>query len=139
MIRQFILLQIITALLLFVAACGARGGSESKAVKSATAGNLNVALSTSSGQLKHGGDEFTIAFTDASGKPVEVGAVAVTFHMSAIGTMAAMNDRATMTATATPGVYKGNVKIEVAGEWEAQVSYEGPAGRGQTSFPVLVH
>lgn len=136
--RQFILFQIIAALLLFAVACGSRSG-ESKVVKSATAGNLNVALSTPSGQLKHGGDEFTITFTDASGKPVEVGAVAVTFHMPAMGTMQAMNDRATLTTTSTPGIYKGNVKIEMAGEWEAQVSYEGPAGKGQASFPVIAH
>lgn len=136
--RHFVLFQLIAALLLCAAACGSRGG-ESKVVKSATAGNLNVALSTPSGQLKHGGDEFTIAFTDAQGKPTDVGTAVVAFHMPAVGTMAAMNQLATLTKTGPPGVYKGNVKIEAAGEWEAQVSYEGPAGRGQASFTVMVH
>ena len=136
--RQLILLHFFAALLLLVAACGSRSG-ESKVVKSTTAGNLNVTLSTPTGQLKHGGDEFTLTFTDAQGKPAEAGTVTVTLHMAAIGTMPAMNERTTLKPTGAPGVYQGNVKVDAAGEWEAQVSYEGPAGRGQTSFPIMVH
>ena len=53
-----------------------------------------------------------------------------------MGTMAAMNDHASFTTTNTPGVYRSKAKIEVAGEWQAQVTYEGPAGSGKTSFTV---
>jgi nitrogen fixation protein FixH len=86
--------------------------------------------------LKHGNSEFTVTFADTSGKPVDVGAVALTFHMPRMGTMAEMNDAATFTTTATPGVYSGKAQIEVAGEWQVKITYEGPKGRGQASFPV---
>jgi hypothetical protein len=134
-IRAFSLL----ALLLFVAACGSNTSSSvdtGKVIKSAPIGNLTVTLSSSSGQVKHGGDEFFITFKDSSGKPVDVGAAALTFHMPQMGSMAQMNDHATLTTTDAPGIYRAKAEIEVAGEWQAQVSFEGPAGKGQTSFSV---
>jgi len=126
------------ALLSLVAACGSQSASvdAGKVIKSAPIGNLTVTLSSSSGQLKHGGDEFFITFKDSSGKPVDVGAAALTFHMPQMASMPAMNDSATLTTTDTPGVYSAKAKIETAGEWQAQVSFEGPAGKGQTSFSV---
>ena len=86
--------------------------------------------------LKHGDADFTLSFADGSGKTVEVGAVAVTFQMPAMGTMPAMNNTATFNTTGTPGVYQGKVKLESAGDWQAQISYEGAAGKGRTSFTV---
>jgi YtkA-like len=124
--------------LLFVAACGSKSTTvdAGKVIKSAPIGNLTVTLSSSSGQIKHGGDEFFITFKDSSGKPVDVGAAALTFHMPQVASMPAMNDSATLTTTDTPGVYSAKANIETAGEWQAQVSFEGPAGKGQTSFSV---
>ena len=126
------------AVLLIVAACGYKTSSvdTGKVIKSAPIGNLTVALSSPSGQIKHGGDEFFITFKDSSGKPVDVGAAALTFHMPQMGSMAPMNDPATLTTTDTPGVYRAKANIAIAGEWQAQMSYEGPAGKGQTSFSV---
>ena len=126
------------ALLLFIAACGSRRSSPDtgKVIKSAPIGNLTVTLSSSSGQIKHGSDEFYVTFKDSSGKPVDVGAVALTFHMPQMASMAPMNDPATLTTTDTPGVYRARANIEIAGEWQTQVSFEGPAGKGQTSFSV---
>ena len=124
----------------FLAACGSKGGETpiGKTIKSASAGNnLTATLSTDDGQLKHGGQEFILSFTDAAGKPVDVGAVSLTFHMPAMGTMAVMNDPATFTTTDTPGVYRGKANIEMAGEWQAQISYEGPAGNGKFTIPVV--
>ena len=126
------------ALLLLVAACGSKSAmvDSGKVIKSAPIGNLTVTLSSSSGQLKHGSDEFFITFKDSSGKPVDVGAAALTFHMPQMASMPAMNDSATLTTMDTPGVYRAKANIETAGEWQAQVSFEGPAGNGQTSFSV---
>ncbi len=137
-VSKHILAFSLLALLLFVAACGSKTSSveTGKVIKSAPIGNLTVTLTSSSGQIKHGGDEFFITFKDSSGKPVDVGAAALTFHMPQMASMAPMNDPATLTTTDTPGVYRAKANIEVAGEWQAQVSYEGPAGKGQTSFSV---
>ena len=134
--KKMLLLGLITVGILS-AACGTKNSTTGKVIKTASAGNnLTVSIATPDGVLKHGDTDFTLTFTDASGKTVEVGAVAVTFQMPAMGTMPAMNNTATFNTTGTPGVYQGKVKLESAGDWQAQVSYEGPAGRGKTSFAV---
>jgi hypothetical protein len=107
-----------------------------KTIKSVAVGNLTASLSNSTGQLKSGTREFVLAFTDSSGKPVDVGAVSLNFHMAQMGTMAAMNDQTSLSTTTTPGVYQGKVHIEMAGEWQGQLAYEGPAGTGKTTFTV---
>lgn len=136
--KKLIIAFSLIVLTMFAFACGSKETAmDTKIIKSASAGNnLTVALATSDGVLRKGNSEFTLTFTDSSGKPVEVGAVALTFHMPQMGTMAEMNDAATFTTTNTPGVYRGKVDIEVAGEWQTRITYEGPAGRGQASFPV---
>jgi len=131
-------LAIITALALlaaFAAACGSRGGG-AKEIGSGAVGGLTVTLANDEGVLRHGDAEFTVAFKDSSGKAVEVGSASLNFYMPAMGAMAPMNDAATLTTTAAPGVYRARAKIETPGEWQAQVAYEGPAGSGKGSFPV---
>ena len=127
--------------LVMVAACGSRTGSNvsvpsGKTIKSVTVGNLAATLSNSTGQLKPGNQEVMLTFTDSSGKPVDVGAVSLNFHMAQMGTMAEMNDMTAFTTTGTLGVYRGKVNLEVAGEWQGQLAYEGPAGSGKTTFTV---
>ena len=122
------------------AACGKIGSNSSisrgKVIKTATVGKLTTTLSNGTGQLKVGEQEVVLDFTDSSGKPVDVGAVSLNFHMAQMGPMSEMNDAASFTTTGTPGVYRGKVNIEVAGEWQGQLAYEGPAGSGKTTFSV---
>jgi predicted small secreted protein len=123
-----------------IAACNAGGNdaASGKTIQSGSAGNnLTVTLSNADGVLRDGKNEFTITFTDSSGKPVDVGSVAVNFHMPAMGTMPVMNDAATLTTTNTPGVYKGNVNLQMAGEWQTQITYEGEAGKGRANLPIV--
>ena len=98
--------------------------------------NLTAIISNKDGALKNGDNEFFVSVKDNSAKAVEVGAVGLTFHMPSMGTMPAMNNAASFTATATPGVYQGKVKLEAAGDWQAQISYEGAAGKGKSSLTV---
>ena len=135
--RIFIGLTILFSLIALAAACGANSGSQGKVIKSAQAGNnLTIALSSADGVLRDGHQDFMLSFTDALGKPIDVGAVAVNFHMPAMGTMPVMNDAATLTTSGTPGVYNGKVKLQMAGEWQAQITYEGAAGKGKVNLPV---
>lgn len=135
--KKFAIASSLIGLAVLVAACGSKSTDTGKVIKSAPAGNnLTVALATSDGVLKHGSSEFTLTFSDSSGKPVDVGAVALVFHMPQMGTMAEMNDAATFTTTDTLGVYRGKAEIEVAGEWQVRITYDGPKGRGQGSFPI---
>jgi nitrogen fixation protein FixH len=137
--KSLLIAIVVGALLVIAVACSSKPGSTSStgmAIKSVTVGSLTATLSNSTGQLKQGDQEITLAFTDSNGKPVDVGAVSLNFHMPAMGGMAAMNDAVTFTTTATPGVYAGKVNIGMAGEWQAQLAYEGPAGKGKTTFSV---
>jgi hypothetical protein len=127
--------------LVMVAACGSKTGSNvsvpsGKTIKSITFGNLTATLSNSTGQLKPGNQEVMLTFTDSSGKPVDVGAVSLNFHMAQMGPMTEMNNTTAFTTTGTLGVYRGKVNLEVAGEWQGQLAYEGPAGSGKTTFNV---
>ena len=137
--KKLVISLTVIALAALLVACGSSQPASSalKIIKTAPAQNgLTVSLATSDGVLKHGDSVFTLTFSDASGKPVDVGAVGLTFHMPQMGTMAEMNDAASFTTTATPGVYSGKAQIQVAGEWQVRITYEGPAGQGQVSFPI---
>lgn len=137
--KKFVIVLSFISLAIFVVACGSKTIEAGKVIETASAGNnLTVAVATSDGVLKHGNSEFTLTFSDSSGKPVDVGAVALTFHMSQMGSMAEMNDAATFTTTETPGIYRGKTNIEIAGEWQVKVTYDGAKGRGQATFPITV-
>ena len=123
------------ALLVAAAACGG-GGAGDKEIISGKVGQMTVTLASSDGVLHNGDQELTVTFKDASGKPADVGSASLNFHMPAMGAMPVMNDAATLTTTSTPGVYRAKVEIEMVGDWQAQVAYEGPAGSGKGSFPV---
>jgi YtkA-like len=130
-------------LFVFLAACGsepkptADSPIQGKVIKSGPAGNnLTATISNADGMLKKGQQEFMLAFTDTSGKAVDVGSVALNYRMAAMGSMGEMNNGATFTTTGTPGVYKGKANLEMAGEWQAQITYEGPAGK--SAFSLLV-
>src|SRR4030095_895266 len=136
--KKLVIGSILIAVAAFAFACSSGSPpTPGKVIKSSPAGNnLTVSLATSDGVLKHGDTEFTLSFNDAAGKTVDVGAVALVFHIPQMGTMQAMNYSATFTPTETPGVYRGKANIQMAGEWQARITYEGPAGRGDTGFPV---
>ncbi|QQS31674.1 MAG: FixH family protein [Acidobacteriota bacterium] len=139
--KKITVLLLISIISVFAAACGSSTSGDAaggKTVKSGPAGNnLTATLSSKDGVLRKGKQDFTLTFTDASGKPVDVGNVALNFHMPAMGTMAVMNNPATFTTTGTPGVYAGKTDLEMGGEWQAQISYEGPAGTGKANLPIV--
>ena len=139
--KIFIGFILLFSLMVLAAACGgASSGDDRKVIKTAPIGNnVTATLSNDTGKLKNGEQEIFLAFTDASGNPVDVGAASLNFFMPAMGSMAVMNDPATLTTTSTPGLYKGKVKIEMPGEWQAQISYEGANGSGKTSIPVTAY
>lgn len=135
--------KLIAVLLLSIislaAACGGSSttADAGKQIKQVSAGNnLTATLLSPDGTLRKGKQTVTLKFTDASGKTVDVGAASLNFHMPEMGSMAAMNNAATLTTTNTPGVYSGNVDIEMAGDWEAQIAYQGPAGSGKATMQL---
>lgn len=131
---------LIATLGIFALACGSGGGDAAagntgKAIKSGPAGNnLTVTLASADGALRNGKNTLTLKFADASGKPVDVGAASLNFHMPHGAT--SMNNPATLSTTGTPGVYSGAVDLEMGGEWQAQITYQGPAGTGKSTLVV---
>jgi YtkA-like len=142
--RFFVAITVlVTAVVIFGVACKPKTESGSmpagKTIATVKVNNLTATLLNDSGQLKHGDQQVTLAFSDASGKPVDVGAASLNFHMPQMAGMAEMNDAVTLTTTDTPGVYRGKVNIEVAGEWQGQLAFEGPVGKGKATFTVTAH
>ena len=45
-----------------------------------------------------------------------------------------MHEGATVQRTGTAGQYRAKIKVDMAGDWTAKLSYEGLRGSGQTSF-----
>lgn len=138
--RTFTVAALLFAAGLLMAGCqsGSKGSNATagQVVKAVKVENLTATLTTASGQLKQSDQELMLAFTDPSGKSVDVGAVSLNFHMPAMGAMAAMNESVTFTTSGTPGVYVGKVNIAMGGEWQGQLAYEGPAGKGKSTFSV---
>ena len=129
---------ILFALVALAAACGG-GDSAGSGMKQITTkkvnDNLTVTLSSADGKLKNGEQTIMLAFTDGAGNPVDIKAATLNFNMAAMGSMAEMNDAANLTTTGTPGQFKGNVNMQMAGDWTAQITYEG-AQTGKTTIPV---
>lgn len=139
--KKIIIASILSVVTIFIVACGGSNtgnpAATGKVIKSAPVGNnLTVTLSNADGVLRKGQQEIFLTFSDASGKPVDVGAVSFNNNMPAMGSMPVMNNAAILTTTGTPGVYEGKIDVEMAGEWQSQIAYEGPAGKGKTSFSV---
>ncbi|HQR36373.1 MAG TPA: FixH family protein [Blastocatellia bacterium] len=134
---KFYVVSILMFALAFSAACSKSDSpSGEKTIKSAKAGEMTATLSSATGALKKGDNELMLTFTDATGQPVDVGAASLNIHMAAMGTMAEMNNKATLTTTETPGKYRAQVNLEMGGTWEAQIKYQGAHGTGQTSMTV---
>ena len=136
--KKLAIALVVGALVLVAAACSSSSTTDTgKVIKSAPVGNnLTATLSNKEGVLKNGDNKFFVSVKDGSGKTVDVGAVGLNFYMPTMGTMPAMNNAATFTSTGSPGVYHGKVKLESAGDWQAQISYEGAAGKGKSSFTL---
>jgi hypothetical protein len=119
-----------------VACDGGKASTNDKPIKTANSGALTITLASDTGEVKTGDNDLFLIFTDQSSKTVDVGAASLKFHMPAMGLMAEMNDGATLTTTDTPGRYRARVHIDMAGTWEASVTYQGARGTGQATMTV---
>ena len=138
--KRIIFLSLLALLTISIAACGgAATGSSAKAIGEKKVNEkLTVSIMSADGKLKNGDQSLTLKFTDGSGKPVAIKSASLNFNMPAMGSMAEMNDPATLTTTATPGEFTGNVKIEMTGEWIAQIGYEGDE-TGKTTMTMTAY
>ena len=132
----------IVSLIAIAAACRGAGtassGDMKKIMEKKVDDKLTVTLLNPEGKLKNGEQDIMLEFTDGSGKPVEIKSASLNFNMPAMGSMAEMNDPATLNTTDTPGKFKGKVSLQMAGEWIAQIAYEGKE-TGKTTMTMTAY
>jgi len=101
-----------------------------------TVNDLTLQLSSPGGQLKNGDNDMLIEFRDSGGQLVDVGAVKFEANMNMPGMQ--MHEGATVQRTGTAGQYRAKIKVGMAGDWNAKLSYEGPHGHGETTIALGV-
>ena len=99
-----------------------------------TVDDLTVKLMAPAGQLQKGDNNVLIEFSNSDGQLVDVGDVNFTIDMNMPGMM--MQGGGPAQKTETTGQYRAKVRADMAGDWSAKISFDGPHGRGQQSFSV---
>lgn len=95
-----------------------------------------VTVSFSQTELRNGKNEFTVEFKNAKGEYVDVGDVKFPVDMNMPGMMMHADSR--VTPTGKPGRYKAVVTPQMAGDWQAKLTFNGKDGRGEATFPINV-
>lgn len=106
--------------------------TKGRVVHTGRAGGIDVVVSSPTGSLRSGRNEFTIEFRAASGALVEVGTVRVTANMAMPGMV--MPGNAQVGPTDTVGRYVVTAEFGMAGAWPITIEWDGPAGRGSVTF-----
>jgi len=88
------------------------------------------------GQARKGPSELLIEFRDANDQLVDVGDVKMDANMNMPGMQ--MHSGATVERTKPAGQYRAKIKPDMAGDWMAKLSFQGPRGNGQTTFNLNV-
>ena len=98
--------------------------------------DLTIKLMAPAGQLQKGDNNVLIEFSNSDGQLVDVGDVSFTIDMNMPGMM--MQGGGPAQKTETTGQYRANVKADMSGDWNAKISFDGPQGQRQQTFPVTV-
>jgi Cu(I)/Ag(I) efflux system membrane protein CusA/SilA len=98
---------------------------------------LTINFYDSEGGLRLAENEIVIEFRDTStNEPIDVGTVKFDLDMDMPGMV--MHSGSTIEPAGAAGRYRAKIKPDMAGDWTAQLHYDGPHGSGQFSFDVNV-
>ena len=126
----------LVVLSLAVAACGGGGGTSAdpalKELQRVKSGNLDVVLLAPSGAITHGKDTFILEFREA-GTLRDVGTVKANATMPMAG-MPPMFGTLELKPSDAPGRYSVTSDLGMAGTWQINVEWQGPAGTGSTTL-----
>jgi Cu(I)/Ag(I) efflux system membrane protein CusA/SilA len=98
--------------------------------------DLTANFIASKDQLNAGNNDIIIEFRDRNGQLVDAGDVKFDLNMNMPGMQ--MHSGSTIERTNTPGRYRAKIKIDMAGDWNAKLFFDGPHGKGQQSFSLTV-
>jgi Cu(I)/Ag(I) efflux system membrane protein CusA/SilA len=107
--------------------------AEGSPLATVTLGDLNA---TVYGELRFALSDLLIEFRDKSGTLVDVGTVKMELDMSMPGMT--MHGAGETTPTGQLGQYRVKIKPDMAGDWLAKLSIEGPRGKAQASFLINI-
>jgi len=117
-----------------LSACNSGGAPATKEIESHTAGDTVITLSNEKGELAQGQNTFVIAFHSASTKqPVDAGTIMLSASMAMPG-MAPMVAPIEISPAGKPGQYVIKADFGMSGSFAVDVRWDGPGGRGSTSF-----
>ena len=105
-------------------------------IQELNAGNLRIALLSSTGTLRQGRNNYTIEFRALDGSLMDVGTVRATANMPMPGMVTPSGVQ--VSPTAVPGRYAATADFGMAGTWQMSLEWNGPAGRGSVSFQGTV-
>ena len=119
---------------LVLAACKSTVAPETKEIDSHRTNDLVISLSSEKGELSQGQNRFVIAFRSAAGnQPADVGTVVVSASMAMPG-MAPMTAPIELESAGETGKYIAKGAFAMSGSWRFEARWDGPAGKGSTSF-----
>ncbi|HYR59540.1 MAG TPA: efflux RND transporter permease subunit, partial [Chthoniobacteraceae bacterium] len=99
-----------------------------------TVNGLTVSFRARDGGLRVADNDVIIEFRNAAGESVDVGDVKLELTMNMPGMT--MRSAANVQRTSTAGQYRAKVKPDMAGDWSATLSFDGPQGKGETTFAM---
>ena len=102
-------------------------------VQTARSGDIEIVWRAPAGVFRQGRNRFTVDFRSSkAGTLVDAGTVRASANMSMPGM--AMSSGMQLQPSGTPGRYLGTADFGMAGAWRFAIEWDGPAGRGSTSF-----
>jgi hypothetical protein len=88
------------------------------------------------GDLRSTQSDLVLEFRNATGELVDVGTVRFDLNMNMAGMN--MHDAGRIQSTGKPGQYRVKTSPGMAGDWRANLSYDGPHGSGETNILLNV-
>ena len=123
---------------LMLGGCKSTAVAETKEIQTRRTTDLVIVLLNEKGELVMGQNRFIIAFRSSSNnQPIDVGTVTVGSSMAMPG-MAPMTAPIELEPAGTTGQYVAKSDFAMSGAWRFEVRWDGPAGRGTTSFTTNV-
>ena len=86
------------------------------------------------GEFRMPTSELQMEFKNAQGQLIDVGTVKLALDMN----MPSMVMHSSAIVTGSGGRYTAKLKPQMAGDWTAKLSYNGPQGAGEKTFRVVV-
>jgi hypothetical protein len=96
--------------------------------------DLTVRASDRDGKFHQGDNETSIEFRDAKARLVDVGKVNLQIDSNMPGSQ--IHRDVVVGRTGTRGLYRAKIQIDASGDWNMKISYDGPHGKGETTFQV---